>query len=416
MCAARRAWRWARSSWRRCGFVGGLVAQQFRDAQNGGQRIVQFVRDAGNHLAHGREALGLDELLLEPLLLGNVARRGDDAGDAPRLVMQRPRGGAEHPPRAVLVLRAVFDLALGEPLGNQIVKHFEHRGPVRRIRAASHSLPDQFLGTEAENFENLRADKGVPAFGIEGDDQVGETVHQAAGEFLFAVETALHFALLGDVHERSLVAHKFAGGIADGRGRVDRHHVMPVLPVLQGDFMGAQETQFAKLLLFFRAVFGLAVQGSDFAVEQVFLVFISQHLRERGVDLGNPVVSGGEIDAFAQGLKQFGEARFAFAFFGHVARKAADPMDNVIPDDGVKHAIKITQRSCLLHARTDDAGPAPPLYEARKPILQGHAVAGFGKVKELVQRAAHDIGEGKIEQVGEAPIDCKDLAVVRNGK
>ena len=37
------------------------------------------MRHAGDHLAHGREPLGLNELLLEPLLFGNVTRRSDDA-------------------------------------------------------------------------------------------------------------------------------------------------------------------------------------------------------------------------------------------------------------------------------------------------------------------------------------------------
>jgi hypothetical protein len=123
-------------------FVGGLVAQQFGNAQNGGQRIVEFVGHAGNHLAHGCEPLRLNELLLEPLLVGNVARRSDHAGDASCLVMERPRGGAEHAPGSVLMLGAVLDLGFGEALVNQIVEHFEHRGPVRRIGAASHSLSD----------------------------------------------------------------------------------------------------------------------------------------------------------------------------------------------------------------------------------------------------------------------------------
>ena len=386
MCAARRAWRWARSSWRRRGFVGGLVAQQFRDAQNGGQRIVQFVRHAGDHLAHGREALGLNELLLEPLLFGNVARGSDHAGDASRFVMQRPGGGAEHAPRAVLVLRAVFDLALGQPLENQIVEHLEHRGPVRRIRAASHPLPDQFLRAETENFENLGADKRVAALGIEGDDQVGEAVHQAAREFLFAVEAALHFALLGDIHET------FPGSAQTcrrdrGWPRSCAPQPHRARPAGASDVISCarRNPRSFKLVLFFRAVFGLAVQGSDFAVEQVFLILKAEHLRQRRVDLGDAVVRGGEIDAFAQGLKQFGEARFAFAFLGHVARKAADSVDHVVAHDGVQDAIKIAKRSRLLHARANHAGPAPPLKEAREPLLQGQPVAGFGKLKEFVQ-------------------------------
>src|ERR1700681_4234420 len=105
--------------------------------------------------------------------------------------MERPRGGAEHAPRSVPVLRAVFDLALGKTLENQIVEHLEHRRPVRGIRAHTNSLADQFLRAESENVENLRTDKRVASFGSESDDQIGEAVHQPAREFLFAVEAAL---------------------------------------------------------------------------------------------------------------------------------------------------------------------------------------------------------------------------------
>ena len=44
--------------------VFGLIADHFRDAQDGRQRVVQLVRDSGNHLAHGSEPFGLDQLLL----------------------------------------------------------------------------------------------------------------------------------------------------------------------------------------------------------------------------------------------------------------------------------------------------------------------------------------------------------------
>ena len=36
------------------------IAQEFGDPQDGGKGIVQFMGDAGDHLAHGREAFGLD--------------------------------------------------------------------------------------------------------------------------------------------------------------------------------------------------------------------------------------------------------------------------------------------------------------------------------------------------------------------
>src|ERR1700719_560226 len=55
------------------------IPQQFRNTQDRGQWIVQFVGPSGNHLPHGGKAFGLDQLLLKPLLLGNVAHRSDNA-------------------------------------------------------------------------------------------------------------------------------------------------------------------------------------------------------------------------------------------------------------------------------------------------------------------------------------------------
>ena len=68
MRAARRAWRWVMSSWRRGIFIdAGTIAQKFAGAENGGERIVQFVGDTGEHLAHGGELFRLNELLFEAL-------------------------------------------------------------------------------------------------------------------------------------------------------------------------------------------------------------------------------------------------------------------------------------------------------------------------------------------------------------
>ena len=100
----------------------------------------------------------------------------------------------------------------------------------------------------------------------------GKLSIKPAGEFLFAVEAALHFPLLGNVHKGSLVTHKFSGGVAYRRRRVHRNHVAPILAVPQRDFMRAQESEIAQLALFLRAVFGLAVQGGDFAVNKSSLL------------------------------------------------------------------------------------------------------------------------------------------------
>jgi len=42
------------------GGIDSRIAQEFGDAQDGGKGIVEFMGDAGNHLTHGGEALGLD--------------------------------------------------------------------------------------------------------------------------------------------------------------------------------------------------------------------------------------------------------------------------------------------------------------------------------------------------------------------
>ncbi len=88
---------------------------------------------------------------------------------------------------------------------------------------AAHPLADQFLGAETENVKNLGTDERIAAIEIESDDQIGETVHESARKFLFAVEAALHFPLLGDVHETCPGSAQNSGGIADGRRRVHRN-------------------------------------------------------------------------------------------------------------------------------------------------------------------------------------------------
>ena len=59
------------------GFVGLVILQQFAYAQNAGQRIIQLVSHAANHLSHSGEALALHHLLLQFLFHRNVAH-GDD--------------------------------------------------------------------------------------------------------------------------------------------------------------------------------------------------------------------------------------------------------------------------------------------------------------------------------------------------
>ena len=136
---------------------------------------------------------------------------------------------------------------------NQVVKQFaaSRCGPAGSVRPPMR-LPINSSGRNPRISKICGLTNVYRPSVVERDDQVRETVHQAAREFLFAVQAALHLPLLGDIHERSLVAHKFSGRIADGRGGMNRNNLAPVLPMPQRYFVRAQESQAGQLVLFFR--------------------------------------------------------------------------------------------------------------------------------------------------------------------
>ncbi len=91
-----------------CGDIRCAVAKQIGDAQDGGQRVIQLVGRAGQHLAHSRKLLLLRKLLFGELPIGDVAQRGHDARDFPRFVEKGGDAGAENPPGTIGVARAEF--------------------------------------------------------------------------------------------------------------------------------------------------------------------------------------------------------------------------------------------------------------------------------------------------------------------
>jgi len=91
-------------------FIGtGAIAEKFAGAKNSGEGIVEFVSDAGEHLSHGGEFFGLDELLFEPLHFGDVAARDDYAFNLAVYVEERTEVAAQPAPFALLVADAKFD-------------------------------------------------------------------------------------------------------------------------------------------------------------------------------------------------------------------------------------------------------------------------------------------------------------------
>src|ERR1700681_790863 len=115
------------------------------------------------------------------------------------------------------MLSAIFGLAIRAVPGDQIVNEFLHCCKVMRINMSAEFLPDQILRPVPEHIKNLRTYEGISRFGVQSDNQIGETIHQAAREFLFAMQAALHFTLLGDIDEGALIANKLARRIADDR-------------------------------------------------------------------------------------------------------------------------------------------------------------------------------------------------------
>src|SRR5258708_10598426 len=86
----------------------------------------------------------------------------------------------------------------------------------------------------AQNLVATGADKSVVGVGIQNQDEVRETVHQAVSEFLLLVKLAFDLAAGSNVHPRALVADDFPGGITNGGGGIPGSDEN-ALPAQQGD-------------------------------------------------------------------------------------------------------------------------------------------------------------------------------------
>src|SRR5258708_15589203 len=83
-------------------------AEKFAGAENGSERIVQFVGHTREHLAHGREFFGLDELGLETLHFGDVPAGDDGAFGFSMFVRKRAEVPFQAAPFSMLVPNAHF--------------------------------------------------------------------------------------------------------------------------------------------------------------------------------------------------------------------------------------------------------------------------------------------------------------------
>src|SRR5215468_7618723 len=85
------------------------VAKEFAGAENRGERIVQLVSDASQHLAHGGKLFGLNKLALQALDFGDIAAGYDHAFDLSFFIKEWAEVALKAAPFALGVTHANFD-------------------------------------------------------------------------------------------------------------------------------------------------------------------------------------------------------------------------------------------------------------------------------------------------------------------
>ena len=93
----------------------------------------------------------------------------------------------------------------------------------RVIRHVRDLPPQHFVRPVAEKSLGARAHEGIPLLEIHDQDQIGETLQQAAAELLLLGQLALHVAFFGDVDQRSLVADDISSGIPYGARGIEKN-------------------------------------------------------------------------------------------------------------------------------------------------------------------------------------------------
>ena len=288
-------------------------------------------------------------------------------------------------------------------------------GAIVGMGAFAESEADDFGRLVAEDFLELGADEGVVALGVNDEDQVRETVDQAAGEFLLLVKLLFDGAALGDVHQRALITNDAAAGVADGGSGVEAIDGLAILAA-EGDFaaLGAGlAIDFASeggALGFVNENFG------DFLGEELFLGAVAEHVDERGIDLEDFVLGRDDVDAFLQSFEEFGEAGLAALHGGDVAGEDGDAVDFVAADHGVRDAIEEVNHVALLEADLNDAGPDAALEESGLAAFENFDGMPVGVLEEVGEAAPDDFLKGLAEEIGEAAVYSANFAVESHGE
>src|SRR5579863_1087673 len=85
------------------------VAEELGDAENGSERIVQLMGDAGEHLAHGSQLFRLNQLLFQTLEVGDVAAGKNNTVNLACFIKERAEIEANAAPLGMLIADAHFE-------------------------------------------------------------------------------------------------------------------------------------------------------------------------------------------------------------------------------------------------------------------------------------------------------------------
>src|SRR5271157_2879298 len=380
------------------------IAKQFANAENGGERIVQFVSDAGEHLAHGGEFFSLDELLFEALELGNVAARDDHALDLAVFIEERAEVAAKAAPLALFVAHLDLDGSKAAASGEHIVQDSKQGGAFVPMGALAEGFADGLGVFITEDFLDPGAGKGVALVGIHHEDQVGEAVNEAASEFLFLVKALFNGAALGDINYGPLIADDAAAGIANDGGGVQAKERLAILAA-KCDLVALRRGLMIDFVNKGVALLLVDEDVADVLAEESFLRVVAQHADERGIHLEDLILGGNDVDAFLERFKEFREAGFAAADGGDVAGENGEAVDLVIAEHGVSDAIEEIGGVGALDANLNDTGPVAAFEKPGHRLGNGFRGSFVNVLDELHEMATDDFLEGAADEIGEAAID-----------
>ena len=192
-------------------FSGGVrqrrILQQLAHPKYAGERIVQFVRESADHLAHRGQAFALDDLFFELFLNCNVTYRYDHAAHFAFSIEQRAGRGTHGSPTAVAMARPVL-AGIKQFLASHQLTHQSLQ--FGRVILFLQFFPLQFLTRVAKEVTHSRAHKAVGFIRIDYEDQIGETFQQIALKLFLPAESSFHFTPFGDIDQCALIANDLA--------------------------------------------------------------------------------------------------------------------------------------------------------------------------------------------------------------